>query len=88
METLINYTKTWLVFFYYWTLHGYSVNQALDEASYNAGYSNFNSLPSYNGGNGNLVWWNGGGGSDMNPGWYSSTMIEYGDGVSGGRHGY
>jgi len=76
---MYQYYKYWLVFFYDGLLYyGDTVNQALDWASTMLYYSNFNSLPSYNGGWGNSVWWNGGGG--QNPGWYSSIMREYGDG--------
>ena len=70
--------KDWLVFYYYALLdYGYTVNQALDWASAMTGYSNFYAFPSYNGGNGNQVWWNIPG---MGVGWYQSIMREYGDG--------
>ena len=68
----------WLAMYYWYLTNDYSVHDALNDASYNAGYNNFSNFPSYNNGNGNMIWWTGTPG--MAPtGWYSGVMRVYGD---------
>jgi hypothetical protein len=72
--------KHWLVFFYHYAVTvGLTINQAIDAASQASGYSSFNTFPSYNGDNGNTVWWNGADGQP--PSWITSKIRVYGDGT-------
>lgn len=74
--------KQWLVFFYYYLLNGYNVNNALNDATISAQVGNdFSAFPVYNNGNGREVWWNGADDLGHPPGWYPSQIRVYGQGT-------